>query len=124
MLRPFPKVLLLTKSYGLGLKLALSHSLGCASIIGKCNQNLGNMKLTKIWRNCKWYNLLVLEGETVGFDPDAAILEAKHIKRNDDKDKQVRKLVEQKVSFSSSTLWNICGTRVGNSGVAIHAEWE
>jgi hypothetical protein len=73
------------------------------------------------------YNLLVADAETVGFNPgifDATIPEAKHIERNDNEDEQVRQLVEQKGAFSSSALWNICGTRVGNAGVVIRAQRE
>jgi hypothetical protein len=73
------------------------------------------------------YDLKVADAETVGFHPgnfDAAIPEAKHIERNDDKNQQVRQLVKQKGAFSSSALWNICGTRVGNAGVVICAQQE
>jgi hypothetical protein len=73
------------------------------------------------------YDVLVTKAETAGFNPgifDAAIPVAKHVERAEDEDEQVRLLLEQKGAFSSSALWNICGTRVGNAGVVIRAQRE
>jgi hypothetical protein len=73
------------------------------------------------------YDVLVTKAETAGFNPgifDAAIPVAKHVERAEDEDEQVRLLLEQKGAFSSSALWSICGTRVGNAGVVIRAQRE
>ena len=53
---------------------------------------------------------------------DGAILVAKHVERCEDQEEQVKQLLAQQGAFSASALWNISGSRVGNSGVALIAQ--
>jgi hypothetical protein len=71
------------------------------------------------------YNSLVEQAELAGLNPgvfNGAIPVARHVARVEDEDEQVKQLLAQKGAFSASALWNICGTRVGNAGVALKAQ--
>ena len=69
------------------------------------------------------YNLLVADAETVGFTPRISYAamhpRGKACRLERQQKEQVRQLVEQKGAFTSSALWNICGTRVCNAGLVI-----
>jgi hypothetical protein len=55
---------------------------------------------------------------------DATIPVAKHVEREIEEEDQVKKLVATKGSFSTSALWNVCGTRIGNASVVLRAQKE
>ena len=55
---------------------------------------------------------------------DATLPVAIRLERVADEDQQVRQLLAQKGAFSASALWNVCGTRVGNSRVVLRAQRE
>ena len=63
----------------------------------------------------------------MGINPgifDSEIPVAQRLNRAVDEDEQVRRLVAQRGAFSAGALWNHCGTRVGNSRVALRAQRE
>jgi hypothetical protein len=54
----------------------------------------------------------------------ATIHVASWAKRVTDDAEQVKKLLETKGAFSASSIWNICGSRIGNSRVTLQAQKE
>ena len=56
---------------------------------------------------------------------DAYISVASPAKRvEDDAPEQVKKLLTTRGAFSTSTIWNVCGSRIGNSRVTLQAQKE
>ena len=49
---------------------------------------------------------------------------AQRLHRAVDEDEQVNQLLGQKGAFSASSLWKVCGTRVGNARVVLRAQRE
>ena len=73
----------------------------------------------------KGYDNLVELTRQHGFNAgvfDASIPMAARLKRVLDEEEQVKELVERKGAFSTTGLWNVCGSRIGNSGVALRAQ--
>ena len=54
----------------------------------------------------------------------ATIPVASRAKRVSDDAEQVKKLLEMKGAFSASSIWNICGSRIGNSRITLRAQKE
>ena len=55
---------------------------------------------------------------------DAYIPFASRAKRVEDDAEQVKKLLATRGAFSTSTIWNVCGSRIGNSRVTLQAQKE
>ena len=55
---------------------------------------------------------------------DATIPVARHVEREAEEENQVKQLLATKGSFSAGALWNVCGTRIGNSSVVLRAQKE
>ena len=91
------------------------HELGQVN----CNEDLENLRDS--------YSEVVARAEKVGINPgifDSEILVAQILDRAVDKNEQLRRLVAERGAFSAGGLWNHCGTRVGNSHVALRAQRE
>ena len=73
------------------------------------------------------YQSLVTSSDKEGLNAgifDGKIPVAKHVEREKEEADQVKKLLATKGSFSTSALWNICGTRIGNASVVLRAQTE
>ena len=55
---------------------------------------------------------------------DAYIPVASRAKRVEDDAEQVKKLLATRGAFSTSTIWNVCDSRIGNSRVTLQAQKE
>ncbi len=91
------------------------HELGQVNV----NEDLENLRVS--------YSEVVAMAEKVGINPgifDSEIPVAQRLNRAVDEDEQVRRLVAERGAFSAGALWNHCGTRVGNSRVALRAQRE
>jgi hypothetical protein len=55
---------------------------------------------------------------------DAYIPVASRAKRVEDDAEQVKKLLATRGAISTSTIWNVCGSRIGNSRITLQAQKE
>ena len=91
------------------------HELGQANV----NEDLENLQVS--------YSEVVAQAEKVGINPgifDSEIPVAQRLNRAVDEDEQVRRLVAERGGLTAGSLWKHCGTRVGNSRVALRAQRE
>ena len=75
----------------------------------------------------EYYDGLVSNAENKGANRgvfNASIERVRKLDRAIDEDEQVRRLVASKGAFSASSLWTVCGSRVGNSRVTLRAQRE
>lgn len=110
------------------------EKIGFVPFTRKCLENkkvrheLGQTKANEeLHRIQASYGEVVASAEKVGINQgvfDAAISVAQPMDRATDEDEQVRQLLAQKGAFSASSLWNVCGTRVGNARVVLRAQRE
>ena len=94
----------------------------------KVRHELGQLNRNEDLENLRdSYSEVVARAEKVGINPgifDSEIPVAQILDRAVDEDEQVRRLVAERGAFSAGGLWNHCGTRVGNSRVALRAQRE
>jgi hypothetical protein len=101
----------------IGFVLFTRHELGQANV----NEDLENLQVS--------YSEVVALAEKVGINPgifDSEIPVAQHLNRAIDEDEQeVRKLlVAERGGLTACSMWKHCGTRIGNSRLALRAQRE